>query len=190
MNTATHTVEVPFPQAFPGLTSRSTKCQERPWEGGSLPAGSGRFIPHLEIKRRGLSRPFSVRFEYQGHHFIEKDHQVQEVKASLWLGESHRTSELNASVPVRAIMRDTLHGIDIAALVFEDSADLISVFLVAPSLVAACEELDKLRDKIEFYLQRGREAGRVDEGYYQQIMLALAGVHVQLEARLSKPEVV
>jgi hypothetical protein len=125
---------------------------------------------------------FIVKFEYKGHHYIGKDHQVREVEAVLWLGESHKTSELNDSVPVRAIMRDTPQGTDIAALVFEDSADLILTFRAAPQLLTACEELDKLRDKISFYLERGVDAGRVDKDYYQQIMMALAKVHLALKA--------
>jgi hypothetical protein len=125
---------------------------------------------------------FLVEFEYKGHHYIGKDHQVREVEAVLWLGESHKTSELNDSIPVRAIMRDKPQGIDIAALVFEDSADLILTFRAAPELLTACEELDKLRDKISFYLERGVDAGRVDKDYYQQIMMALAKVRLALKA--------
>ena len=124
---------------------------------------------------------FEVRFTYKGHHYIGKDHQVREIEPSLWLGESHKTSELSDSIPARAIMRDAINGIDVAALVFEDHADLISPFIAAPSLVAACEEVDKLRNQIRFFLERGLEAGRVDKDYYQQIMMALAKVHLALK---------
>lgn len=81
---------------------------------------------------------FPVTFAYKGHQFVGKEHEVREVGASLWLGESHRTSELNSDVLVRAIMRDTLKGIDVAALVYEDNSDLLLAFLSAPALVEAC----------------------------------------------------
>lgn len=131
------------------------------------------------------SGDFPVKFEYQGHHFVGENHRIKEVNVSLWLGESHRTSELTDAIPVRAIMRDALHGIDIAALVFDDSSDLIASFLAAPQLVEACRELLALRDRIEWYLLKGLEAGRIDELHYKAILMALAKVHVAMLDKVS-----
>lgn len=125
---------------------------------------------------------FPVTFAYKGRRFIGKEHEVHEVSPLLWVGETYKPSELN-SAPARAIMRDTPKGIDVAALVYEDNSDLLPAFLSAPALVEACQELERLRYKIEFYLQRGLEAGRIDEGYYRQIMLALANIHVALQSQ-------
>lgn len=123
---------------------------------------------------------FPVTFAYKGRQFTGRNHEVREVSPVLWAGETYTPGELN-SAPARTIMRDTAtRGIDVAALVYEDHSDLLPAFLAAPALVEACQELEQLRDKIEFYLQRGLEAGRVDEGYYRQIMLALAKVQVAL----------
>jgi len=129
------------------------------------------------------SGDFPIEFEYKGYHYVGENHEVREVHVRLWLGESHRTSELNADTPVRAIMRHTPQkGIDIAALVFEDNSDLISTFVAAPQLMEACEEVDRLREKIEFHLEAAQARGYVAEDTLKAVLMALAKVRLALKA--------
>ena len=103
---------------------------------------------------------FAVRFEYKGHKYIGENHQVREVDASLWLGEECVPSELN-DAPAIYLNRDTAKGIDVAAIVYQDNADLIPLFLSAPQLVEACETLEKHKD----YIVRCMEYMRSSEEY-------------------------
>lgn len=111
---------------------------------------------------------FKVRIEFRGHKYIAEHHQVREVDASLWLGEECVPSELN-DAPAIYINRDTLQGIDVAAIVYQDNADLIPMFLSSPQLVEACETLEKHRAFIERYLEYAH-----DKEEYGIIMLALS----------------
>ncbi|SRR6266700_5307717 len=129
------------------------------------------------------SGDFEVGFEYKGHRFVGKNHEVKETDVRLWLGESHHTSDLQPTIPLRALMRDTPQkGIDIAALVFEDNSDLISIFVAAPQLMEACEEVDGLRDKIEFHLEAAQARGYVADDTLKAVLMALAKVRLALKA--------
>jgi hypothetical protein len=128
-------------------------------------------------KQAFQSGDFVVKFQYKGHDFIAEEHQVREVGASLWLGETYLPSELN-DAHVQAIMRDTAtKGIDVAALVYVDNADLIPAFLAAPGLMEACQELDKHRDKIK----RWAELSYVDNAERDAVLMALARMHTMLD---------
>lgn len=95
---------------------------------------------------------FPVKFTYKGHSYVGEHHQVREVEANLWLGDTYKPSELN-DAPCKVLNRDTPKGIDVAALVYEDNADLIPLFLAAPQLAVACERLDRHIPLIERHLE-------------------------------------
>ena len=124
------------------------------------------------------SGDFVVKFSYQGFHYLAKDHKITEVHVSLWDGGTASFESCRGSGTM--IMKDDLSESELIALVANPA--YVPAFLAAPRLIEACEELDALYDKIQFYLERGLEAGRMDKGYYDKIMLALAGIRVTLKS--------
>lgn len=126
--------------------------------------------------KNGFQRDhFPVRFEYKGHKYITEQYQVREIGASLWLGEECVPSELN-DAPAIYINRDTAaKGIDVAAIVYMDNADLIPAILSSPQLAEVCEELLELyKEKVferhlryDYYSTTFREE-------HERIMWALA----------------
>lgn len=120
---------------------------------------------------------FEVQFEYKGHHFLGKDHKVKEIHISLWDGGTTTLwPDSHDQASATMIMKDAIGPSELVALVLVP--ELVHAFTVAPQLVEACEELDKLYKKIY---------GHLDHVYVpnedrNEIMLALAKIHVAMEA--------
>lgn len=118
---------------------------------------------------------FEVQFEYKGHHYIGKNHEVKEVHVSLWKEEGTISpTDLN---PAQAsmIMKETPdNGSDLVALVFD--ADLVQPFLVAPRLLEACQELDKMYAMIARHL----DFIHVPTADRNTILMALSKMHVAM----------
>jgi hypothetical protein len=126
---------------------------------------------------------FLVEFEYKGHHYIGKDHEVKEVHVSLYEEGTISPTDLNPS-KATVIMKDaSIGGPDLIALVFKPELvptepDLVKAFLVAPQLIEACQELGNLKDKIARYL----DFPYVDKEDRNAILMALAKVSIAMKA--------
>jgi hypothetical protein len=145
----------------------------------TLPGNHYRGFPIIKVgescKNDFEKGDFPVRFTYKGHTYIGENHQVREVDASLWLGEECVPSELD-DAPAIYLNRDTAKGIDVAAIVYQDNADLIPLFLSAPQLVEACETLEKYRTFIERYLEYAH-----DKEEYMIVRLALSRMSLAID---------
>lgn len=118
---------------------------------------------------------FEVRFTYQGHHFLAKGHKVIEVQKTLWNGGTTTLWPGTTSESATMIMQDTIADAKLVALVLD--LDLITPFVVAPRLREACQELQKLNEKITKHLNNRH----VPEEDCDEILLALAKVFVEME---------
>jgi hypothetical protein len=127
---------------------------------------------------------FLVEFEYKGHHYIGKDHEVREVHITLYEEGTISPTDLNPS-KATVIMKDaSIGGPDLVALVFKPELvptqpDLVKAFLVAPDLIEACEDLMKHASLIEDWAS-GLFYEKLRPG--QEIRYALAKVRLALKA--------
>lgn len=127
------------------------------------------------------SGDFEVKFSYEGHLFVGKDHRIKEVHISLWKSDRISTDQLNPG-PATMIMKDAFEGgPELVALVFDTKTypapELVNIFVAAPGLVETCDELDALRSKIE----RWSQMAWINAEDRRAVLMALAGVHVQLK---------
>lgn len=122
---------------------------------------------------------FVVRFTYKGHRFIARDHTVQYEKTSLWDGGTSTLASLSDQ-SATLLMQDTIGDPELVALVL-DSA-FVPMFIAAPGLIHACEEMLALRDTLERYLH----PGYVEKSDRDALLLAFASIAVALRA--ARPE--
>jgi hypothetical protein len=126
------------------------------------------------------SGDFAVRFTYKGHTYLARDHKVQETDINLWDGGACSTDSLHPS-EATAIMLDTPESHELVALVLKDvpptTPDLVKAFLVAPNLIEACEELDLLAEKVDYYL----DFSYVERADRHAILMALAKIRIELK---------
>ena len=122
---------------------------------------------------------FVVRFTYKGYRFLAKDHQVQYEEVSLWNGGTTTSASLG-NQPVTMLMQETIAEPKLIALVLDPA--FAPLFIAAPGLIHACEEMLALRDKLERYLH----LGYVEKADRDTLLLAFAGVAVAL--REARPE--
>lgn len=73
------------------------------------------------------------------------------------------------------IMKDTIGETELVAMVADP--DLIPVFLAAPSLVEACQEIERLK----MHIYRWSESSSVEKADRDAVLVALAKMHVALQ---------
>ena len=129
---------------------------------------------------------FIVRFSYKGHRFVAENHQVRECDISLYVDPAHQDASEFTGHPVCLLMRERYSGLDVAALVFEDNSDILESLKIAPRLLEASQGVLVWREKLEWFLVRGVEAGRIDEEQARDILMALAGLQVIVEESKEK----
>lgn len=118
---------------------------------------------------------FEVKFSYEGCHFIGKNHQVKEIHVSLWNGGTTALWPDTTNETATMIMKDSIGPSELAALVLDP--ELIKAFVIAPRLLEACQELDKLYNMIARHL----DFIHVPKADRDAILMALAKIHVEME---------
>lgn len=178
--------------------SKCHVCKEQEAEWGWQPLGPengiGNFVqigekiwkgfPIIKIcsscKLAAQSGEFSVPFIYKGHTYLAKNHNIQETNISLWNGGTCSTDSLHPS-DATAIMLDTPESHELVALVLKDvpptTPNLVKAFLIAPNLIEACEELDLLAEKVDYYL----DFSYVERADRHAILMALAKIRIELK---------
>lgn len=120
---------------------------------------------------------FIVHFSYKGHRFVAENQQVRECDISLYVDPAHQDAGDFTGHPVRLLMRERHSGLDVAALVFEDNADILSAFVIAPRLLEASQKVLALREAIAHYL----DFSYVEKSERDEILMALAGLQVVID---------
>ncbi len=106
---------------------------------------------------------FPVYFTYKGFRYVGRNHEVRQVKPSLWDGG---TTDLNGQGSATMIMRDTPDGSELVALVADPA--FVASFVVVPDLMDACEQITRVFAD--------------DNGLTRAQSLAVAKVRVTLKA--------
>lgn len=122
-----------------------------------------------------------VFFSYKGHQFVGENHRVRERNISLYVDEGHSDAGAFAGHQARLLMRERPSGLDVAALVFEDNADILSALVIAPRLLEASQDVLAWREKLTWFLERGVEARRIEEEQARDLLMALASLQTLVD---------
>lgn len=136
----------------------------------ALPGSHTRGFPVVKVcdscKRAFQTGDFPVRFEYKGFKYVAKDHNVSEVDPHLWDGG--KSTFASARGDGVMIMKDAPGDSELVAIVCDDQPAFVHLFIAAPDLMAACEQVATAFEHTAEY--------RLDSAQH----LAIASVHAAL----------